>query len=159
MLQQYKQLKLSEYHGIYDRIVPKNHLLRKINDQLNFSFVNTLLEKSYCVELGRPAKEPELMFKLMFLKRFYDLSDREVISRATTDLAYKYFLDLNPEDDLPNDSLLTKFRKSRINSEEILEEMLTEIVRQAVEKGVIKGNAIIVDATHSKSKGIQETPT
>jgi hypothetical protein len=32
--------------------------------------------------------------------------------------------------------------------------MLTEIVRQTLEKGLIKGNTIMVDATHSKSKGI-----
>lgn len=159
MLRKYEQLRISEYHSLYNLIVSKDNFLRKIKDNINFSFVNPLLEKSYCIEFGRPAKEPELMFKLMFLKRLNDMSDRGVISRSTTDLAFKYFLDLNPEDTLPDPSLLTKFRKSRINSEEILEEMLTEIVRQAIQKGLIKGNAIIVDATHSKSKGMNETPT
>jgi IS5 family transposase len=149
---------MSEYRKLYDIVIPGNHLLRKIEENINFEFVNKLLEKSYCKEFGRPAKEPEMMFKLMFLKRMYDLSDREVISRSETDLAYKYFLRLNPEDKLPDPSLLTVFRKSRLNDEEILEEMLTEIVKQAVEKGLIKGNAIIVDSTHSKSKGINETP-
>jgi hypothetical protein len=36
---------------------------------------------------------------------------------ANCDMSFKYFLDLNPEDELVNSSLLTKFRKSRINSE------------------------------------------
>jgi transposase len=159
MLKPYEQIKMSEYSKLYDIVVSENHFLRKIEDNINFEFVNKLLENSYCKDFGRPAKEPEMMFKLMFLKRMYDLADREVISRAETDLAFKYFLRLNPEDKLPDPSLLTVFRKSRLNDEEILEEMLTEIVKQAIEKGLIKGNAIIVDSTHSKSKGINETPT
>jgi len=159
MLKPYEQIKMSEYYKLYDIVVPESHFLRKIKDNINFGFVNKLLENSYCKEFGRPAKEPELMFKLMFLKRMNDLADREVISRGETDLAFKYFLVLNPEEKLPDPSLLTVFRKSRLNNEEILEEMLTEIVKQAIEKGLIKGKAIIVDSTHTKSKGINETPT
>lgn len=65
---------------------------------------------------------------------------------------------LDPEDEIIDSSLLTKFRKTRINNEEMLEEMLSETVRQAIEKGIIKSNAIIVDATHTKSKSNVETP-
>jgi len=153
------QIKLSQYRCLYDLIIPKDNFLRKIKENIDFSFVNPLLEKSYCKYYGRPATEPELMFKLLFLKRMYDLSDVELIERASVDMSFKYFLDLDPEDKLVDDSLLTKFRRSRINSEEILEEMLTETVRQAIEKRLIKSNSIIVDATHTKSKGNSETPT
>jgi len=122
MLYKYKQLKISEYSSLYDIVVTPDNLLRKIKDEIDFSFVNILLAKSYCEEFGRPAKEPELMFKLMFLKRLYDLSNREVFQRGTSDMAFKYFLDLEPEDKLPHHSLLTKFKNTRINSEEILNE-------------------------------------
>ena len=55
-------------------------------------------------------------------------------------MAYKFFLDLNPEDDVPSPSLLSIFRNTRIKDETILEEMLSETVRQAIEKGIIKSN-------------------
>ena len=87
--------------GIYDVVVPSDHILRRIAEQIDFSFVNEKMVDSYSIELGRPAKEPEMMLKLLFLKPMYDLSDREVMSRATTDLAFKYFLGLDPEDELP----------------------------------------------------------
>jgi len=45
-------------------------------------------------------------------------------------------------------SLMTKFQKTRI-TEDILEEMIFEMIRQAIERGIIKSNTIIVDATHS----------
>jgi len=152
------RISLSPYSGIYDAVVPQDHLLRKIKDSIDFSFVNPMLKRQYCETFGRPAKEPEMMFKLMFMKKIYDLSDVRLISQAGTDMAMKYFLDLDPEAPMIDPSLMTKFRKTRI-TEDILEDMLGETVRQAVEKGLIKSTAIIVDATHSKSSAKYETPT
>ena len=127
MLKDNSQLKLSlsPYQGIYDAIIPANHLLRRIKENIDFSFVNPMLRKQYCEKFGRPAKEPEMMFKLLFLKKLYDLSDEALISSAQTDMAYKFFLDLEPEAKMIDPSLLTKFRKTRI-TEDILEEMLRE---------------------------------
>ena len=100
-----------------------------------------------------------MMYKLLFLQTKDLLSDREVINRAKTDMAYKYFLDLNPEDDVPCASLLYIFRNTKIKEEVILEEMLKETVKQAIEKGIIKSNSIIVDAAHTNSKYHKKTPT
>lgn len=155
----YKQITISEHISLYDKIIPKDHFLRKLKENVDFSFVNKLVEKEYCEELGRPAKEPEMMFKLLFLQTKDLLSDREVIKRAETDMAYKFFLDLNPEDKLPNYSLLSIFRNTKIKDEIILEEMLQETVRQAIEKGIVKSNSIIVDAAHTQSKAVKRTPT
>lgn len=155
----YKQITISEHISLYDKIIPKEHFLRRLKENVDFSFVNKLVEKEYCEKLGRPAKEPEIMFKLLFLQIKDSLSDREVIQRAETDMAYKFFLDLNPEDKLPNYSLLSVFRNTKIKDEAILEEMLQETVRQAIEKGVVKSNSIIVDAAHTQSKAVKRTPT
>ena len=127
------KLSLSPYQGLYDLVVPQDNLLRKIKENIDFSFVNPMLRKQYCEHFGRPAKEPEMMFKLMFLKKVYDLSDERLISSAQTDMAYKYFLDLDPEAEMIDSSLLTKFRKTRI-TEDILEEMLRETIRQAIDR-------------------------
>ena len=158
MLRNDKQIRISEYEGLYDIVVSKDHLLRKVKQSIDFSFVNEMLKKSYCENFGRPAKEPEMMFKLLFLKKLYDLSDEMLIESVSVNMAYKYFLDMNPEDSSVDPSLLTKFRKMRI-TEEILEEMLQETVKQAVEKGLIKSRAIMIDATHVKSKARVESPT
>jgi IS5 family transposase len=152
------QERMSEYRHLYDAIVTKDNMLRKIKENIDFSFVNPMLKKSYCETFGRPAKEPEMMFKLLFLKKMYDLSDEALIQNAMVNMAYKYFLDLDPEESVVDSRLLTKFRKLRI-TEDILEEMLRETVRQAIEKGIIKTRAIIVDATHTKTSARQETPT
>ena len=144
------EMELSPYKGLYDIIIPKNHLLRKLKENIDFSFVNPMLRKQYCENFGRPAKEPEMMFKLLFLKKLYDLSDERLISSAGTDMAYKYFLGLSPEEKIVDSSLLTKFRKTRI-TEDILEDMLKETIQQAIQKGLVKSGTIIVDATHTEA--------
>ncbi len=158
MLRTEKQLTFSNYPGLYDVVVPADHSLRKIKEEIDFSFVNALLEDSYCKNFGRPAKEPEMLFKFLFLKHMYALSDEKVTDQASYNMAFKYFLDLHPEDPIIHSSLLTKFRKNRM-TEALLEKMLAETVRQAMEKGLIESKAIILDSTHSHSKGKAETPT
>ena len=158
MLRIENQIKLSEYERLYDILIPDDNILRKIKENIDFSFVNPMLAKCYCEHFGRPAKEPEMMFKLLFLKKLYDLSDEKLIENARMHMAYKYFLNLNPEDEIIDSSLLTKFRKTRV-TEDILDEMLRETIRQAINKKLIKSTAIIVDATHSKANAAAKSPT
>ena len=152
------EMELSPYQGLYDAIIPKDHILRRLKENIDFSFVNPMLKKQYCEHFGRPAKEPEMIFKLLFLKKLYDLSDERVISSSQTDMAYKYFLGLAPEDKIIDPCLLTKFRKTRI-TEDILEELLKETIQQAISKGLVKSGTIIVDATHVEAAVNAKSPT
>ncbi|WP_117149633.1 IS1182 family transposase [Paraliobacillus zengyii] len=149
-----KQLSL---HSILYSKIPENHILKIISTVVDFSFINKLLENSYCKQFGRPAKEPELMCKLLFLQHLYNLSDEKVIEEAGLNLAYMYFIGINPEDDLPDKSLLSKFRTQRL-VEGSLDEMITEIVRQCVDKGIIEGKSVSIDATHMEANTIKKTP-
>lgn len=151
-----KQTELSFYSQLYD-LIPSNHILKKINEQIDFAFIHDLLKKNYCEFYGRPAKEPELLFRLLFLQVLYNLSDVRIIEDAQVNLAYKWFLALNPEDELPDPSLLSKFRKHRLGAN-TLEVVLKNVVQQAIDKGLIKSNAIILDATHSHAGAKKDSP-
>ncbi|SCY77479.1 transposase, partial [Alkaliphilus peptidifermentans] len=70
----HKPKQISFHSSLYNKI-PENHILKRIDSVVDFSFINGLLENSYCKEFGRPAKEPELMCKLLFLQHLYNLSD------------------------------------------------------------------------------------
>ena len=144
------------YSVLYDRI-PEDHLLKRISNAVDFSFINELLADSYCAHFGRPAKEPELMAKLCILERLYNLSDVRVIEEANCNLAYLWFLGLNPDDPLPDPSLLAKFRTQRLKDIS-LDEILSEIVRQCVEKGIIKGTTLAVDTTHTEANCKKQVP-
>ncbi|MDQ0254479.1 transposase [Evansella vedderi] len=155
MLNQHKQL--SFYTELYNKI-PENHTLRLINNFVDFGFINEFLESSYCRYYGLPAKEPELMIKLLLLQHLYNLSDERVMEEASLNLAYMYFLGINPEDTLPHPSLLSKFRRHRL-LDFTLDEVLIEVVKQCVDHGIIKDTTgISVDTTHTQANTFRATP-
>lgn len=142
--------------AVYSRI-PKDHMLKKLEQTIDFSFINELLADNYCVNFGRPAKEPELLMRLLFLKHIYDLSDVQVIEQASMNIAWVWFLGLNLEDQLPHPSLLAKFRTQRLG-EFVLDDIIVELIRQCVEKGLIESNGISIDATHIEANTIKKVP-
>jgi len=147
----------SFYSHLYDR-VPKKHLLKQINEKVDLSFINEMLSDRYCKYYGRPAKEPELLVRLSILQRLYELSDENVMEETHINLAYKYFTGLNPEDELPDKSLLAKFRTQRLE-ENSLDEIITEIIKQCVEKGIIpQKSGISVDSTHTEANTVKKVP-
>ena len=54
---------------LYDKIVPADHLLRKINQVVGFSFVRDLVKDRYNPNFGRPAEDPEFMLRLCQVTR------------------------------------------------------------------------------------------
>lgn len=52
------RLPQASFYGsyLYDRIVPQDHILRKINAVVDFSFVNDLVKDRYTADFGRPVK-------------------------------------------------------------------------------------------------------
>lgn len=151
-----KDNQLSIYSILYNKI-PENHTLKLINRAIDLSFVTDLLENSYNQYYGRPAKDPELMIRLLILQYLYNLSDEEVIEHSSLNLAYMWFLGINPEEDLPHPSLLSKFRVHRLN-DITLDEIIVEIVRQCVEKGIIEDTGISIDATHTEANTFKAIP-
>ncbi len=152
MLVQQQKIQLSSYSGLYDLIVPKDNLLRKINELIDFSFIYEELLSKYCLSNGCHAESPVRMFKYLFLKSIYTVSDVDVVERSRYDMSFKYFLEMTPEEDVINPSSLTKFRKLRLKDTDLLNLLIGKTVTIAIEKGIIKSKSIIVDATHTLSR-------
>jgi transposase len=138
MIPQHQTMILSPYSGIYDLIVPKDNLLRKINDLIDFSFIYNELIDKYCLDNGRNAIDPIRMFKYLLLKSIFDLSDADVVERSKYDMSFKYFLNMAPEDDVIESSSLTKFRKLRLKDMNLLDMLVNKTVEIAIDKGIIK---------------------
>ncbi len=152
MLKTQQELNFSPYTDLYEKLIPKNHLFRKINELIDFSFIRDELKNKYCPNNGRTAEDPEYLFKFLLLKCLHPMSDVDLVERALYDLSYKYFLGLNPEDEVINASTLSKFRKLRLKDSELLDMLIEKTVQIAMDKGIIDSKSIIVDATHTKSR-------
>lgn len=159
MLPLQQTIHFSDYTDLYDLIIPKDNLLRQINDLIDFSFIQKELIDNYCQDNGRMAESPIRMFKYLLLKTIYDISDVDVVERSRYDMSFKYFLGMTPEDtDLINPSSLCKFRKLRLKDKDLLDLLIGKTVNIAIEKGIIKSRTIIVDATHTGSRSNPWSP-
>jgi len=158
MIQNQQSMIFSPYIDIYELVVSKDNLLRKINELIDFSFVYNELMDKYCLDNGRNAISPIRMFKYLLLKSIFDLSDVDVVERSKYDMSFKYFLHMAPEENVIEPSSLTKFRKLRLKDLNLLDLLINKTVEIAIEKGIIKSKSIIVDATHTKARYNQKSP-
>lgn len=131
---------------VFACLVPSDHYLRRALEAIDFGRLRGLAASHYSPHLGRPAEDPELMLKLGFLQYHDNLSDRQVIARAQTDVAYRYFLGVPMTKELPDPSSLCIFR-GRLGVEGH-REIFHAIVGQAREHGLVKDRLRLKDATH-----------
>lgn len=159
MLPTQQTIQFSNYSDLYDLIIPRDNVLRRINDLIDFSFIHKELMDKYCHDNGRMAESPVMMFKYLLLKTIYDISDVDVVERSRYDMSFKYFLGMSPENtDLINPSSLCKFRRLRLKDKDLLNLLIGKTVEIAIEKGIIKSRTIIVDATHTGSRSNPYSP-
>ena len=128
--------------------------MSQLTELCDFSFIYDELEKNFRPDFGRKTYSSIMMFKYLLLKDIYKLSDVESFS----DMAFKYFLGLSPEDSVIEPSSLTKFRKLRIKDERLLDLLITKSVQIALEHSLIKSKILIMDATILKLTTIIRNP-
>lgn len=158
MISKQETLNLSPYMALYDLIIPKDNLLRQINELVDFSFILNELQSKYCLDNGRNAIPPIRMFKYLLLKAIYDLSDADLVERSKYDMSFKYFLEMVPEEEVIDSSSLTKFRRLRLQDMNLLDLLIRKTVEIALEKGLLLSKMVIVDATHTKARYNQKSP-
>ena len=93
MISKQETLNLSPFMALYDLLIPKDNMLRQINELVDFSFILDELYSKYCLDNGRNAIPPIRMFKYLLLKAIYDLSDVDLVERSKYDMSFKYFLE------------------------------------------------------------------
>lgn len=130
---------------IFEKLIPKDHLLVKIDSIVDFSFVYDKFQDKYS-SLGRGYKDPIMMLKILVLEYLYRLSDVEVVNRTKTDVAFRWFLKLSIDDSVPDDTTISHFRVKRLG-ENHFEQFFNEIVKQCIEKDLIKTKRYMIDST------------
>lgn len=147
-----RDTKQSSFFGdyVYNKVVPKNNLLRKISETIDFSFVQDLCHDTYTADNGRPAWSPVLMFKTIFLQFLYDLSDYRIEEELHDRLSFKMFVGLDVEETPPDHSSISRFR-DRLGPDRF-KDIFNRIVTLARERDIISDKLHIVDSTHVRAK-------
>lgn len=135
-----------------DGLVPRNHLLRKIDKAVDFEFIREKVRPLYCADNGRPAVDPVVLFKMLFIGYLYGIrSERQLIREVEVNMAYRWFLGFNLREAVPDASTISQNRRRRFNGSTVYQEIFDEIVLQAARRGMVDGKVLYTDSTHMKA--------
>ena len=130
-----------------EEMIPSDHLLRRIEGAIDFSFIDRLTEPLYS-GMGRPSVPPQVLVRMMMIGYLYGLtSERRLCQEVHLNLAYRWFCGLSLEDKVPDHSTFSKNRHGRFAGTNLFREMFYEVVRQAQARGLVSGKHLTVDAT------------
>ncbi|MCK4869197.1 MAG: IS1182 family transposase, partial [Alphaproteobacteria bacterium] len=135
-----------------ESLVPTDHLLRKIEAVIDFSFIHDRVAGLYCPDNGRPALDPVLMFKALFVGYLFGVrSERQLVREIEVNVAYRWFLGLRLTENVFDASTLSQNRRRRYNDTSVAQDIFDGIVEQAIAHGLVDGAVLYTDSTHLKA--------
>jgi len=134
------------YFRLEDQI-PDDHLLRLIDQHIDFSFVRERLRKFYS-RTGRPSIDPEVLLRLLLVGYLYGItSERRLLEEVRMHLAFRWFSRLGFEQEIPDHSTFSKNRHGRFRQSDVFRKVFEEIVHRCLEVGLVEGRNLAVDGT------------
>jgi len=126
--------------------IPDDHILKKVGLILRTGWVHEMVRDCYAQSVGRPSIDPEAALRLMLSGFLLGIvHDRELMRRASTDIAIRWFCFYKITDKLPDHSSLTRIRQRW--GRELFAKMFQRIVRMCVEEGLVSCETVHVDST------------
>ena len=134
-----------------DDMVPQNHLVRKLEAGIDFTFIYSKVEHLYS-KAGRPSIDPVVLFKLLILNIVDgNNSMRKTCNRAQTDMAYRWFLGIDVYESVPNYSTWSQNYIRRYKDSSIFDDIFNEILSQAIRRNFVDVTTVFGDGTHQKA--------
>jgi transposase len=135
-----------------EKIIPNNHLIRKVDKAIHFDFIYDIVEDLYADEVGRPSIDPVVLFKIVFIQYLFNIrSMRRTIEEIEVNVAYRWFLGFDFNDDIPHFSTFGKNYVRRFEGTTVFEDIFNAILYQAMKLKLVKMDNIFVDSTHIKA--------
>ena len=128
-----------------NQLVPADHPVRRINEVLDLKFIYTETRHYYSHE-GKPSIDPVVLFKLYLIVYFFSIpSERKLFREVQVNLAYRWYLGYDLDEEIPDHSIMTKSRyRSPI---EVFEHLFKRIIQLCKEKGLVSGDYHFIDSS------------
>ena len=153
MLRQQREKQQKMNVVIMEQMVPEDHFLRKVDQAVDFSFIYDLCAPLYCADNGRPAIDPEILFRMLLVGYLYGIkSEARLEEEINYNIAYKWFCGLDLAEKAPDATTISQNRRRRFRDNNIPEQIFNEILRQCIAKGLVGGAILYTDSTHIKAK-------
>ena len=136
-----KLLELNQFFCIVKKVID----WRSIDTELRTVYTKGLTER------GAKAYAPLLLFKMLLISEWYDLSDTQTESMVNDSLSAMKFCDLTIEDSVPGHSTLSRFKKE-LRNKEAYDQILSRFNEQLESQSLfVENGSARVDARLKKA--------
>lgn len=134
-----------------ENLVPKDHLLRKIDKIMNFDFIYDEVGTLYST-VGRPSIDPVVLIKIILIQHLFGIpSMRQTIKEIEVNLAYRWFLGYGMLEKIPHFSTFNKNYERRFKHSNVFQAIFINVLKQAESHKLINPEQVYIDSTHIKA--------
>ena len=134
-----------------EALVPKDHLLRKIEKVMDYEWIYKRLDPYYCHDNGRPGTDPVVLIKMVLIQHLFGIpSLRQTYQRIQDTLSYRWFLGYSLLDEIPHFATVS-YAFCRRFPEELTQEIFEHILNKALNNRMVDPSVIFIDGTHIKA--------
>lgn len=134
-----------------DGLVQKNHLVRKIDAEIPFAFIYSVVELMYSI-FSRSSIDSVVLIKVVFIQYLFGIrSIGQTIKDVETTVSYHWFLGYSFEERILQFSTFGKNYVRRFRETTVFEDIFSHILEQAIKAGFVTKNNLYMDATPIKA--------
>lgn len=134
-----------------DVLVPKNHLVRKLDTALDLSFIYEEVKDLY-KPYGRESIDPVVLIKIVMIQYLFGIrSMRQTIKDIEVNFAYRWYLGYGMHEGIPHFSTFGKNYSRRFQDTDLFENIFKRILLEVEKYGFIQDENIFIDGTHIKA--------
>ncbi len=147
---------MSKSRGLFDeqirleKLSKKQDPLERLAAHIDFEFFRRPLEKALgqtdYSKGGRPAYDYVLLFKILILQRYYNVSDDAIEYAILDRLSFMRFLGLGINDPVPDAKTIWLFR-DKLSKGGVVEKLFSSLDKQLDKDGIIVHKGKLVDAS------------
>ena len=135
-----------------EQLVPQSHLLRKIEAAVDFSFIYDEVRELYSLTNGRPSIDPVIIIKYLLIGFLFGiLSERRIEQEIQVNVAYRWFLGIELDEQVPDHSTISQLRRRKFNNTDLFRKIFERVVTDCISKRLVTGDLILTDSTHMKA--------
>ena len=142
--------------AVTSRLQKVNSFLKELDSIIDFEKLRPILNKNGIAKstvAGAPAYDNVLMFKVLLLQKYYNLSDQATEDALHVNLLYIRFVGLSLEESVPDESTICRFRNSLLKHK-LYDKLFDSVNKQLESKNLIAktGRSVLIDASLIKSE-------
>jgi len=145
-----KEFKQRIYYNInLDSLVPEDHFLKRLDGLVSFDFVRDIT-KSYYSHTGKPSIDPVVLVKMLLVGYLFDIrSERKLVEEISLNLAYRWYIGYDLDEEVPNHSV---FSKARVRfGKKLFVDIFEKILVRCIELGLVSSEGMLIDSTIVKA--------